>query len=123
MFFARLNCKLIIVNVQGYENLIITILLHYIGHMTPPSSFQVVAPTSAGRHGRAMNAPPRPIATPCVKVCVVDGESGLCLGCYRTLAEVAAWSRLSEAEREAIMADLSRRPSRVSPAKRALFGL
>lgn len=70
-----------------------------------------------------MNAPPRPIATPCVKVCVVDGESGLCLGCYRTLAEVAAWSRLSEVEREAIMADLSRRPSRVSPAKRAMFGL
>jgi predicted Fe-S protein YdhL (DUF1289 family) len=70
-----------------------------------------------------MNAPPRPIATPCVKVCVVDGESGLCLGCYRTLAEVAAWSRLGEAEREAIMADLPRRPSRVSPAKRAMFGL
>ena len=70
-----------------------------------------------------MNGPPRPIATPCVKVCVVDGESGLCLGCYRTLAEVAAWSRLSEAEREAIMADLSRRRSRVSPDKRAMFGL
>jgi predicted Fe-S protein YdhL (DUF1289 family) len=69
-----------------------------------------------------MNAPPRPIATPCVKVCVVDGESGLCLGCYRTLAEVAGWSRLSDAEREAIMADLPRRPSRVSPAKRAMFG-
>ncbi|HLZ84255.1 MAG TPA: DUF1289 domain-containing protein [Caulobacteraceae bacterium] len=70
-----------------------------------------------------MNAPPRPIATPCVKVCVVDGESGLCLGCFRTLAEVAAWSRLGEAEREAIMADLPGRPSRVSPAKRAMFGL
>jgi len=70
-----------------------------------------------------MNAPPRPIATPCVKVCVVDGESGLCLGCFRTLAEVAAWSRLDDAERDAIMADLPRRPARVSPAKRAMFGL
>ena len=70
-----------------------------------------------------MNAPPRPIATPCVKVCVVDGESGLCLGCFRTLAEVAAWSRLGETERETIMADLPRRPSRVSPAKRAMFGI
>ena len=68
-----------------------------------------------------MNAPPRSIPTPCVKVCVVDGESGLCLGCYRTLAEVAAWSRLGEAEREAIMADLPGRPGRVSPAKRAIF--
>ena len=70
-----------------------------------------------------MSSPPRPIATPCVKVCVVDGESGLCLGCCRTLAEVAAWSRLSEAERGAIMADLPNRPSRVSSAKRAMFGL
>ena len=32
-----------------------------------------------------MNAPPKPIRTPCIKVCVVDGESGLCLGCYRKL--------------------------------------
>jgi predicted Fe-S protein YdhL (DUF1289 family) len=32
---------------------------------------------------------PTPIATPCVNVCIVDGESGLCLGCQRTLAEVA----------------------------------
>ena len=33
--------------------------------------------------------PPRPIATPCVKVCAVDGASGYCLGCRRTLAEIA----------------------------------
>ena len=34
--------------------------------------------------------PPAPIKTPCIKVCVVDGESGLCLGCYRRLSEVAS---------------------------------
>jgi hypothetical protein len=50
-----------------------------------------------------------PIATPCVKVCIVDGESGLCLGCYRTLAEVAAWTRFSEAGRAEIMAGLGAR--------------
>ena len=37
---------------------------------------------------------PAPIATPCIKVCVIDGESGLCLGCQRTLAEVAAAGNL-----------------------------
>jgi hypothetical protein len=68
-----------------------------------------------------MEAPP-PIATPCVKVCVVDGESGLCLGCLRTLAEVAAWGRLSDAERAQIMAGLAARRSRVRPEKLALFG-
>jgi predicted Fe-S protein YdhL (DUF1289 family) len=62
-----------------------------------------------------------PIATPCVKVCVVDGESGLCLGCLRTLAEVAAWTGYSDAERAAIMAELAGRRGRIRPEKLVLF--
>ncbi len=54
--------------------------------------------------------PPRPIATPCVKVCAVDGASGYCLGCRRTLAEIASWARLSDEERAAITAALPDRP-------------
>lgn len=69
-----------------------------------------------------MSAPPRPIASPCVQVCVVDGESGLCLGCFRTLAEVAGWSRLPEAERGAILAALPGRRARIRPEKLGLFG-
>lgn len=65
--------------------------------------------------------PPAPITTPCIKVCVVDGESGLCLGCYRKLNEVAAWGRLSDTEREAIMAELAGRRSLIRPEKLALF--
>ena len=68
-----------------------------------------------------MDAPPRPIATPCIKVCVVDGESGLCLGCYRTLQEVAGWQKLGEDQRTAIMAELPSRRSRIRPEKLALF--
>lgn len=60
---------------------------------------------------------PAPIKTPCVQVCVVDGESGLCLGCFRTLPEIARWSRLSDAERETIMDELPSRLSRISPEK------
>jgi len=61
------------------------------------------------------------VATPCVKVCVVDGESGLCLGCYRTLAEVAGWARFTDDERAALMADLPARRSRIRPEKLGLF--
>jgi predicted Fe-S protein YdhL (DUF1289 family) len=65
--------------------------------------------------------PPAPIKTPCVKVCVVDGESGLCLGCYRKLSEVAGWARLSDAERDAIMSELPGRRSLIRPEKLAMF--
>jgi predicted Fe-S protein YdhL (DUF1289 family) len=65
----------------------------------------------------AATAPPRPILTPCIKVCVMDDESGLCLGCFRTLPEVAAWSQLGEAERAAVMAELPSRRGRIRPEK------
>ncbi len=66
--------------------------------------------------------PPKAIATPCIKVCVVDGESGLCMGCYRQLSEVAGRSRLTDDESAAIMADLPGRKSRIRPEKLAMFG-
>jgi predicted Fe-S protein YdhL (DUF1289 family) len=66
-----------------------------------------------------MSEPPE-IATPCVKVCVIDGESRLCLGCYRTLVEVASWTRLSDEERAEIMAHLFERRGRIRPEKLAM---
>jgi predicted Fe-S protein YdhL (DUF1289 family) len=58
----------------------------------------------------------QPIKTPCVKVCVVDGQSGNCLGCGRTLGEIARWARFSDAERDAVIAAL---PARVESLKAA----
>ena len=66
----------------------------------------------------APSGPPRSIATPCVKVCVVDGASGLCLGCFRTLPEIAGWSRLSDAERERVMRELPERERRAGSGSR-----
>jgi predicted Fe-S protein YdhL (DUF1289 family) len=68
-----------------------------------------------------MSGPPAPIKTPCIQVCVIDGESGLCLGCLRNLPEVAQWARLSDAERDRIMAELPERRSLVRPEKLGLF--
>ena len=50
-------------------------------------------------------------------VCTVDGESGLCLGCFRTLKEIAGWRALSDEARAAVMAELPSRRSRIDPAK------
>jgi predicted Fe-S protein YdhL (DUF1289 family) len=68
-----------------------------------------------------MSTATAPIKTPCIKVCIVDGESGLCMGCYRKLNEVAAWGRLSDLERDDIMAALPERRSLIRPEKLAMF--
>ena len=53
--------------------------------------------------------------SPCVKVCVMDPERGLCRGCYRTLDEIARWASMSDAEREKIMKELNLREVAVPP--------
>jgi uncharacterized protein len=53
------------------------------------------------------------IASPCLKICMVDGRTRHCAGCYRTLPEIARWSRFSDAEREAIMQALPERARRL----------
>jgi len=50
-------------------------------------------------------------------VCAVDGASGLCLGCFRSLSEIAGWRALSDAERATVMAELPSRRDRIDPAK------
>jgi predicted Fe-S protein YdhL (DUF1289 family) len=44
-----------------------------------------------------------------VKVCQLDHAKGICVGCLRTLAEIASWSQISRDERARIMADLPKR--------------
>jgi len=50
------------------------------------------------------------VKTPCVKVCQMDPRRGVCLGCRRTLDEIARWGAMSDQERERVMAELPNRP-------------
>jgi predicted Fe-S protein YdhL (DUF1289 family) len=59
------------------------------------------------------------IPSPCIGVCRLDEESGLCAGCLRTGAEIAAWPFASNAERLEIVQRLRQRRravGRTSPA-------
>jgi predicted Fe-S protein YdhL (DUF1289 family) len=47
--------------------------------------------------------------TPCVAVCLMDPRTNLCLGCGRTLPEIARWGRMESAERLSIMSALPQR--------------
>ena len=51
----------------------------------------------------------QPVKTPCIKVCAIDGKSGHCLGCYRTLKEIGGWMSMSDSERDIIIADIPNR--------------
>ncbi len=52
--------------------------------------------------------------SPCNKVCVMDAENRYCRGCQRTLDEIARWSQMSDAEREAVRAALPARAAEVA---------
>jgi uncharacterized protein len=56
------------------------------------------------------------IETPCTQVCVVHPASGLCIGCGRSIDEIARWIDYDAAERARIMAQL---PSRLAAMKSA----
>ncbi|MGQ0656457.1 MAG: DUF1289 domain-containing protein [Betaproteobacteria bacterium] len=60
--------------------------------------------------------------SPCVKVCQMDPARGVCIGCLRTLDEIACWGGMSDAEREAILSELPRRNGEVQRASRAPAG-
>jgi predicted Fe-S protein YdhL (DUF1289 family) len=62
------------------------------------------------------------IETPCVKVCVLDPDSGYCIGCGRTRSEIAGWLDMTDALRRAIMAGLPQRVDSLTRAKRRRGG-
>jgi uncharacterized protein len=49
------------------------------------------------------------VESPCVKICLYEPGLGLCLGCGRTLEEIAGWAAMSGAERRRIRAGLAAR--------------
>lgn len=52
------------------------------------------------------------VPSPCTNVCRMDAATGYCLGCRRTLDEIAAWASLDDAGKRAVWARLPlRQPS------------
>lgn len=58
------------------------------------------------------------VESPCVKVCLLHPQAGLCIGCYRTADEIAAWPAMTPEARRAIMDALPSRAPLVRGARR-----
>ena len=41
--------------------------------------------------------------SPCKNICSIDKKTGLCLGCYRTLEEIALWTKLDVKKKKKII--------------------
>jgi uncharacterized protein len=54
------------------------------------------------------------ISSPCINVCDVDSSGQYCIGCGRSMDEIAAWSSITDTERHAITNRLPARLTRLN---------
>lgn len=60
--------------------------------------------------------------SPCIKLCVVHPEARICIGCHRSIAEISAWSQMSAAERDALVAELPGRAALLTKRRGGRMG-
>ena len=51
------------------------------------------------------------LPSPCISVCEMDPSDGVCMGCYRTRAEIASWRSMDEADQLQLLEILRERRS------------
>ena len=56
------------------------------------------------------------VVSPCINVCQMNSATGLCQGCFRSLDEIAAWSRIDDAARAEILANIAQHRQQAAPA-------
>lgn len=59
-----------------------------------------------------------PVESPCVRICVVDPQTRLCIGCHRSMEEIAGWVGMTPEARRAVIADLPTRAAATKPGRR-----
>ena len=55
-----------------------------------------------------------PVPSPCINVCQMVAETGLCQGCMRTIDEIVAWGAASDEVKRAIWAEIRRREANIA---------
>lgn len=50
-----------------------------------------------------------PVPSPCISLCEMAPENGLCRGCLRTIDEIVAWGGASDDEKRVIWGAIRRR--------------
>lgn len=58
------------------------------------------------------------VASPCVSVCTIDKNTGLCMGCLRTIREIGAWRVMTNDEKRATVLACAERAKTTAPRDR-----
>lgn len=53
------------------------------------------------------------VDSPCIKICTIHPVERLCIGCFRTIEEIAAWGRMAPETRRQVMEELPARAPRL----------
>lgn len=53
------------------------------------------------------------VASPCISLCEMAPNTGLCRGCLRTLDEIAAWASASDDYKRAVWLEIGLRERRI----------
>jgi predicted Fe-S protein YdhL (DUF1289 family) len=48
-------------------------------------------------------------ASPCINICEIDPKTNICIGCGRTMKEIANWINLSVEEKKRLLLELKKR--------------
>jgi predicted Fe-S protein YdhL (DUF1289 family) len=49
------------------------------------------------------------VSTPCISVCIMNPQTGLCDGCLRTIDEIAQWGSATEEAKRKVWIEIKRR--------------
>ncbi|MBI2769420.1 MAG: DUF1289 domain-containing protein [Burkholderiales bacterium] len=72
------------------------------------TAIELVA-ANAQRVRSAADLPNEPVPSPCIAICRMDPATEWCQGCFRTLEEIAGWSRMDDAGKRSIWALIEQR--------------
>ncbi len=55
-----------------------------------------------------------PVPSPCISLCEMAKDTGLCRGCLRTIEEIIDWSSANDDYKRAVWAEIRRREAQIA---------
>ena len=55
------------------------------------------------------------LPSPCVSVCTMQAGTKLCEGCFRTIEEIATWSRMGDEDKRIVWGRIAQRIKDITP--------